>query len=815
MAHFVTQGSQADGARVGTQGTVAGIVDLDDKAARDAASVGTKAAVLSRLRAEGERVPPGLVALPEADPDHVARATVERFGDQPVAVRSSSAAEDLTSASFAGQYRTELAVRGHEALRTAIATVRASAGDAQARGYAAATASMPVLIMPMLDPTAAGVAFSRNPVTGDDEAVVEAVPGLGEALVSGTATPQRFLCRPGDPPREEDGAGSPAISMQQAAEVAALARGLAERLGAPQDVEWAIANGQLHVLQSRAVTALPIAPEIDLPGPRETWLRADENYARPVRPFEFSVWAPRIEASTRAAYAELGAPVETMRYRSIGGWMYARFVPPMDQGKDDEPSPPAWLFGLLLRVVPALRRKMRTAAGIWASDLSTRAADEWDASGRAAMRARTRELRAVDRAALHDTELAAHLEDVLDHLQAASDVHARLWGLATALTSGHLGVVCDRLLGWEPGQTLQLVQGFTNVTDAADDLDVLVDAVAADPEATQLLHHDPARILDLPGPAGEALRAHLDRHGHQMVGMDLGNPTWAEDPRPLLAMVRARIDRRDVGRGDARATATAAEARARQQLANRPDDLASFDQALAKARRGIGYGDDTEVDVLEVFAIVRYAAMEAGSRLAARGAVSRLDEVLFLQEDELLAALRGDTVGADIARRRGEFLWAIGHRGPKRYGPDPPAFPSMRWAPRGARPFLEAMVWVMDRMTPTPVSEQAADGALLGTPASPGRVTGVVRVVRDPSEFPRVQPDDVLVCPHTVAAWSVVFTLVSAIVTEVGGPLSHPGILAREFGIPAVLGVEGATTTLRDGQLVTVDGTTGRVEVHA
>ncbi len=792
-----------------------GVVDLDDEAAQDPTRVGTKAAVLARLRADGDRVPPGLVALPEADPDEAARVTVERFRDHPVAVRSSSTAEDLASTSFAGQYRTELEVRGRAAIATAIATVRASARDAETRGYAAATAAMPVLIMPMLEPDAAGVAFSRNPVTGDDEAVVEAVPGLGEALVSGTATPQRFVCRPGEPPREDEGAGSAAISPDQASAVGALARRLADRLGAPQDVEWAIVDGELHVLQSRAVTALPIAPQIELPGARETWMRADENYARPVRPFEVSVWAPRIEASTRAAYAEIGAPVEAMRYRSIGGWMYARFVPPMDQGKDDQPSPPAWLFGLLLRVVPPFRRMMRTAAEIWASDLSTQAADEWDGGGRAAMRARTRELRSVDRAALDDTELAGHLQDVLDHLQAASDVHARLWGLATALPSGHLGVVCERLLGWDPDQALQLVQGFTDVTAAADHLDVLVDAVAADPEATRLLHDDPASILDLPGPAGEALRTHLDHHGHQMVGMDLGHPTWAEDPRPLLAMVRARIHRRDVGRGDARATATAAEARARQQLANRPHDLEIFAQALAKARRGIGYGDDTEVDVLEVSAVVRYAAMEAGRRLAAHGAVSRPDDVLFLHEDELLAALRGGTVAADVARRRGEFLWAKGHQGPKRYGPEPPAFPSMRWAPSDARPFLEAMVWAMGRMTATPVTTQAADGALLGTPASPGRATGVVRVVRDPSEFPRVQPDDVLVCPHTVAAWSVVFPLVSAIVTEVGGPLSHPGILAREFGIPAVLGVEDATTTLRDGQVVTVDGTAGRVEVQA
>jgi pyruvate,water dikinase len=485
----------------------------------------------------------------------------------------------------------------------------------------------------------------------------------------------------------------------------------------------------------------------------------------------------------------------------------------MDQGKDDQATPPAWLFGLLLRVVPFMRRMMRTAAEMWASDLSTQVADEWDNGGRVAMRTRTRELRDVDRAALDDPGLIAHLTDVLEHLQAASDVHARLWGLGTAMPSGHLGVICERLLGWGPTQTLRLLQGFTDVADAADDLDALADVLAGDPQALRLLRDDPAAIVDDPGPAGDALRAHLERHGHQMVGMDLGHPTWAEDPRPLLAMVTARLNRRDVIREDARDAAREAEHRARHELADRPDDLATFEDALARARRGIGYGDDTEVDVLEAFALVRYAVMEAGRALTARGALARPDDVLFLDEKELFAALRGGPVTAHIDRRRGEYQWAKGHQGPKRYGPEPPAFPSMRWAPKGARPFLEAMMWVMDRMTPTPVTEPAPNGMLTGTPASPGRATGTVRVIRDPSEFPRIQPDDVLVCPCTVAAWSVVFPLVSALVTEVGGPLSHPGILAREFGIPAVLGVNDATTRLQDGQQVTVDGTTGRVEL--
>lgn len=799
-----------------SQRTAAQLVAFGDPAAEDPSVVGTKAATLAALRGKGEQVPDGVVVLPDLEAATAARATIERLGTTPMAVRSSSLAEDLVSESYAGQYRTVLDVEGVEAIAAAITDVRASAGDAVGRGYGTSNVSaMPVLVMPMVPADAAGVAFGANPVTGDLEVIVEAVPGLGEALVSGSANPQRFTCRDGQPPVEQPSDSERAITAAQAAEVAVLTRRLGELLGGPQDVEWVIADGIVHLLQSRPVTALPVAPELDLPGPRETWMRADENYSHPVRPLEFSTWAPRLERSFTQTFAEIGAPVETLRYRSIGGWMYARFVPPMDQGKDDQAAPPAWLFGLLMRVVPPFRSRLKRAADVWSSDLIKDAAESWEVGGRDEMRARTRELRDIDRAALTDASLVTHFEEVLDHLQAASDVHTRLPVLATFLPTGHLGVLSERLLGWTPTQTLRLLQGHSTVTHAADALDDVVTAISADGDAGQLLADDPSALLTSPGPGGRALREYLDRYGHRIVGMDLAHPTWAEEPGPVLAMIRARMSRRPSERSDVFAVSREAELQARDALADSPEDLALFDDALAAARRGISYGDDTEADVLEALGLVRYVAAEARRRLSGRGELGRPDDVWFLIESELLAALAGGEVTADVSRRRGEYLWARSHPGPARYGPEPPAFPSMRYAPKAVRPFLEAMVWATDRMTSTAPAEGSSDGVLIGTGASPGRATGIVRVIHDPSQFGSIQPDDVLVCRCTIAAWSVVFPLVSAIVTEVGGPLSHPGILAREFEIPAVLGIPNVTTRLRDGQVVTVDGTTGRVEVEA
>jgi pyruvate,water dikinase len=288
------------------------------------------------------------------------------------------------------------------------------------------------------------------------------------------------------------------------------------------------------------------------------------------------------------------------------------------------------------------------------------------------------------------------------------------------------------------------------------------------------------------------------------------HPTLAEAPATLLTMVARRMDGNPAETAPSREAAAGREAEARKLLADRPADLARFEERLEAARRRSRYIDETELPVIEALGLVRYVAMEIGRRLVARGAVRAIDDVLFLSDEELLAAARSGRVDADIARRRGEFLWAQSHTPPAFYGPAPAPPPDTRYVPGDARTLMEAVMWFMTHAAPERPAPDA-DGSLRGIPASPGRVTGTVRVIRDPSEFHRLEPGDVMVCPSTKAVWSVAFPLVSAVVTEHGGPLSHPATLAREFGIPAVVGVPDATRLLHDGQVVTVDGAAGRV----
>lgn len=249
----------------------------------------------------------------------------------------------------------------------------------------------------------------------------------------------------------------------------------------------------------------------------------------------------------------------------------------------------------------------------------------------------------------------------------------------------------------------------------------------------------------------------------------------------------------------------------------------AFERAatLALARRGRPLGDESEGDVLDALSLVRRVALAAAPRLVVSGRLARPADVWFLEVDELVAVLEGGAgPGLEaLDRRRREHRWAEANPAPDRVGPAPAPTPGPEVLPRAARPVAGAAMWAvrLGAGSEAPASADGGtgdeEGALRGTPGSPGRATGTARIVRGPQDFGRVQPGDVLVSPITMASWSPVFAAISALVTERGGPLSHPATLAREYGLPAVLAVNGATNVLADGAVVEVDGTAGTVRV--
>lgn len=255
---------------------------------------------------------------------------------------------------------------------------------------------------------------------------------------------------------------------------------------------------------------------------------------------------------------------------------------------------------------------------------------------------------------------------------------------------------------------------------------------------------------------------------------------------------------------------------ARGELARHSDkDKARFDSALAYARRAYGTRDDSVFWLHnQPAALLRYWALEAGRRLTRRGALARPGDAVFLTEPELRAALTssdGDSLRALVTRRKAERAWVAAHPGPLSFGNDPGA-PDMSPLPPALRLIHTASFESMQLMT-APSTPQDTAGELHGIPGSPGRCSGTVRVIRDETEFAKLRPGDVLVAPATSPPWSVLFLQAAAVITDTGGVLSHTAVIAREYGIPAVLATSQATHRLCDGDQVSVDGTTGIVSI--
>jgi pyruvate,water dikinase len=214
-------------------------------------------------------------------------------------------------------------------------------------------------------------------------------------------------------------------------------------------------------------------------------------------------------------------------------------------------------------------------------------------------------------------------------------------------------------------------------------------------------------------------------------------------------------------------------------------------------------------------ALVRYAVLEMGRRMVANSQIDERDDAFFLEFEELKDAFRhGSDQHSTIGHRRGEWAWVDAHPGPASYGEPPGPPPSFDVLPPEARYVNEGTLWYVEHVLGQPMIQDDSD-TIHGHAASPGQYTGTVRVIAGETEFSKIRPGDVVVCPITSPVWSVVFPSMGALVTDTGGILSHPAIIAREYRIPAVVGTNNATGLLHDGQTVTVDGSAGTVRVAA
>jgi pyruvate,water dikinase len=517
--------------------------------------------------------------------------------------------------------------------------------------------------------------------------------------------------------------------------------------------------------------------------------------------------------------------VDDVKFTLIGGWIYMQIqptgAPPPKHGSSGR-TPPRWLLALAMRLHPAVRRRAKIARTAIQSDLAGTYRAKWREEWRSELADDIE--RALDRdlTALSDDGLVAEFDHRFDVARRAALMHTRL-GVAVTLPLYRLTVTCRRLLGWDDRQTLELLEGLSDAsTSPARLITALVEMAGEHPELADMIvssRPDLDKIRATHPEFAAAFDDYVMAVGHRALEYDPESPTLAETPHILLGVIashlQAGIDPEAAQRSVAQRR-KAAEQRAREELGGQSDEeRAEFEERLTEAQSAYPVREDNEWYTTSTqIALLRYLVLELGRRLADRGRLASSDDVYFVEYPDLRdSLLDGHDLHKAVSENKARWAWAMAHRGPDVYGQTVDFDPPIDALPPKARLVNEASLWSL-ATTLGGDPEGQIDGALTGVAASAGRFTGPARIVHGEEDFSKIQPGDVVVCPATSPVWSIVFPSMGALVTDSGGVLSHPAIIAREHGIPAVVGTSTGTTTYRDGEIITVDGDAGRVQ-HA
>jgi rifampicin phosphotransferase len=770
-------------------------------------------------------------------PDDVAAAitsALARLGERAAyAVRSSATAEDLPAASFAGQQDTYLNVVGPRAILQHVSRCWASLFTERAvtyrlrNGFEHRKVHMAVVVQQMVFPQAAGIQFTADPVTSNRKvASVEACFGLGEALVSGLVNADVYQVRGGEiiakavaakrlaihaspaggtqeeaiePERQEQ----PALTDAQVVRLAQLGRRIEAHFGRPQDIEWCLVDDSFQIVQSRPITTLFPIPES---GDEENHVYVSVGHQQmmtdPMKPLGLSFWqmttpAPMAEAggrlfvdvtqrlaspATRTGLLEaltrsdplIGDALQTILDR--GG-----FIRPLpDEGSPGSPfggapapieSDPAIVTELIGRneaSVATLKREIRVRSGSALLDF---------------ILADIQELRRI-------------LFDPQSHRVFMSAMEAAWW-------------LNDHLLAWlgEKNVADTLTQSVPHNVTSEMGLALLdvADVIRPHPEVVAFLQHVEGEdfldeLVKLPGgrDARDALRAWLDKYGMRCVGeIDITKPRWSERPTALVPVILGNVKNFEPGAGARRFEQGRQEAQKKsrellERLRALPDGEQKAQEVRSKidrVRTFIGYREYPKYGMVSRYFVYKQALLDEAERLVRAGVLREKEDIFFLRFQELQNVVRTNQVDDELIRQRKDAFRSYQALTP----------------PRVLTSDGETLAGEYRR-------DDLPTDALVGLPVSAGTVEGRARVILDMAAAD-VEPGDILVTAHTDPSWSPLFVAIAGLVTEVGGLMTHGAVIAREYGLPAVVGVERATHLIQDGQRIRVNGTDGYVEI--
>jgi pyruvate,water dikinase len=772
-----------------------------------------------------------------AIPDDLAAAitrSLARLGEAAAyAVRSSATAEDMPTASFAGQQDTYLNVVGPAAILQHLSRCWASLFTERAvtyrlrNGFDHRNVQMAVVVQRMVFPEAAGILFTADPVTSNRKvASVEATIGLGEALVSGLVNADIYKVRDGavvtsavatkhlairaspaggtqeeaiDPERQ----GQPALTDAQVVRLAQLGRRIEAHFGRPQDIEWCLVDNEFQVVQSRPITTLfPIPAAGDQENHVYLSVGHQQMMTDPMKPLGLSFWKlttprPMYEAGGRLfvdVAPDLASPATRAGLLSAAGKSdpligdalqtileRGDFIPSLpDEGPGGAPAvgapapietDPAIVTDLIGRnqeSIAALKRDIRTKSGSALFDF---------------ILADIQELRRI-------------LFDPRSHQVFMGAMEATWW-------------LNEHLQAWlgEKNAADTLTQSVPHNVTSEMGLALLdvADVIRPHSEVVAFLQHvDDEGFLDelatLAGgwEARDAIRAFLDMYGMRCAGeIDITRPRWTERPTTLVPLILGNIKNFEPGAGKRRFEQGRQEAWTKEQellerLRALPDGEQKAEEAkrmIERVRTFIGYREYPKYGMVSRYFVYKQAVLEEAGRIVQAHVLREKEDIFYLTFQELNDVVRSNHVDDQlIAQRKDDF---------RSYQALTP--------PRVLTSDGEVIAGAYRR-------DDVPTGALVGLPVSAGTIEGRARVILDMAEAD-LEPGDILVTAYTDPSWSPLFVAITGLVTEVGGLMTHGAVIAREYGLPAVVGVEQATRLIRNGQRIRVHGTEGYVEI--
>jgi rifampicin phosphotransferase len=779
-----------------------------------------------RRAVEGTAIPDDLAAA-------ITRSVTRLGGRGACAVRSSATAEDLPTASFAGQHDTYLNVVGPAAILKHVSRCWASLFTERAVTYRLRSGlghrkvRMAVVVQEMLFPQVAGVLFTADPVTSNRKVVsIEASFGLGEALVAGLVNADVYKVRDGEvvakavaakllaihaspaggtqevaiePSRQ----GQPALTDAQIVRLAQLGRRIEAHFGRPQDIEWCLVDDEFQIVQSRPITTLfPIPVTSDQGNHVYVSVGHQQMMTDPMKPLGLALWQlttprPMSEAGGRLfvdVTRALGSPASRAGLlealgRSdplIGDALQTvlergDFIPAFPD--EDPGGTPAYSAPALIETDPAI------VAGLVERSQASIATLKRDIRGKSGpalldfIGADVRELQRI----LFDRQ---SLQVIMAGMRAT-------WWLN------------ERLPAWlgEKNAVDTLTQSVPHNVTSEMGLALLdvADVIRPHPGVVAFLQlvGDENFLDELPALAGgrearDAIQAYLDKYGMRCVGeIDITKPRWSERPATLVPMILGNIKNFEPGAGERRFEEGRQQAwRKEQEVLTRLRALPEGERKAEEAKRMIdrvrtftGYREYPKYQMVSRYFVYKQALLDDARRLVQAGVLRDQEDIFYLTFSELDDLVRTDRVDDQLIRQRKDAFRSYEALTP----------------PRVLTSDGEVIAGTYRRA-------DVPAGALTGLPVSAGTVEGRARVILDMAEAD-LAAGDILVTAYTDPSWTPAFVAIKGLVTEVGGLMTHGAVVAREYGLPAVVGVQHATRLIRDGQRIRVHGADGYIEI--